>query len=124
LRRRVIIRENALLDIRAGRFNVARAALDKVLAVTPNDPKAHYYYGEIFRLSKKTPEGERQALAQYRKAIELDPELAEAHRAIGLLYYKKGDKEKAKKAFRRYLELKPKAKDRDQIKDYIVELGG
>ena len=122
LRRRVIIRENALLDIRAGRFNVARAALDKVLAITPNDAKAHYYYGEIYRLSKKTAEGEGKALAKYRKAIELDPELGEAYRAMGFLYYKRGNKEEAKKAFRRYLELEPKAKDRNQIKDYIVEL--
>jgi predicted Zn-dependent protease len=122
LRRRVIIRENALADLRAGRFNVARAALDKVLAFTPNDPIAHYYYGEIHRLSDKSSEGEKRALARYRKAVKLDPQLAAPYRAIGLLHYKKGNKEEAKKAFRRYLELEPKAKDRNRIKDYIVEL--
>ncbi|MBI2881211.1 MAG: M48 family metalloprotease [Candidatus Tectomicrobia bacterium] len=124
LRRRVIIRENALLDIRAGRFNVARAALDKVLAVTPNDARAHYYYGEIHRLSEKTPRGEEEALGRYRRAVDLDPELAEAYRSMGLLYYKRGDRENAKAALRRYLDLNPKAADRQQIKDYIVELGG
>ena len=95
-----------------------------VLAFTPNDPKAHYYYGEIHRLSDKSSEGRKQALARYRKAVDLDPELAEPYRAMGLLYYKSGNKEEAKRAFRRYIELDPKAKDRNQIKDYIVELGG
>ncbi|MFQ5912417.1 MAG: M48 family metalloprotease [Nitrospinota bacterium] len=122
LRRRVIIRENALMDIRAGRFNVARAALEKVLAITPNDAKAHYYYGEIYRLSEKTPEGEEKALARYLEAIELDPELSEVYRAMGFLHYKRGERENAKRAFRRYLDLNPDAKDRNQIKDYIVEL--
>ena len=55
--------------------------------------------------------------------MKLDPKLAEPYRAMGLLYYKRGKKEEAKKAFRRYLDLEPKAKDRNRIKDYIIELG-
>ena len=124
LRRRVIVRENAQLDIKAGRFNVARAALDKVLAITPNDAKAHYYYGEIHRLSDGSGQGQQKAIESYEKAVSYDPELADAYKGLGLLHYKQRNREKAKEAFRKYLELQPRAKDRQRIKDYIVELGG
>src|SRR5213592_1028156 len=38
LRMRTVVRENALLDIRAGRFKLAQAQLDRVAAITPKDP--------------------------------------------------------------------------------------
>lgn len=123
LRRRVIVRENARLDIKAGRYNVARAALDKVLAITPNDPRAHYYHGEIHRLSDGSEQGRQKAIESYEKAVSYDPELAGAYKGLGLLHYKQKNREKAKEAFRKYLELRPKAEDRQQIKDYLVELG-
>ena len=105
-------------------YHFSKAALDKVLAITPNDPKAHYYFGEIHRLSDKSDAGQLKAIVRYERAVELDPDLAEAYKGMGLLYSKQGNQEKAKAAFRRYLELRPKAKDRQQIKDYIVELSG
>ena len=44
---------------------------------------------------------------------------------MGLAAYKMEDKEKALEAFQRYLRLaKEKAEDRDQVNEYIVELGG
>ena len=124
LRRRVIVRENAYADIRAGRFNVARSALDKVLAITPNDPKSHYYYGMFYKLSEKTRECEEKALRRFEKALELDSSLFLVYREMGLLYIKRGEKKKARQAFLQYLKRAPTAKDRDQIKDYLVELGG
>ncbi|MBI4562140.1 MAG: M48 family metallopeptidase, partial [Candidatus Rokubacteria bacterium] len=50
LRLRTVVRENALLELRAGRFNLARAQLDRVLALTPRDPTAQLYYGDLYRL--------------------------------------------------------------------------
>lgn len=124
LRRRVIVRENAYVDIKAGRFNIARTALDKVLAITPNDPKLHYYYGMLYRLSEKTRAGEEKALRGFKKSIELDSSLPVVYREMGLLYSKRGEKRKARQAFLQYLKLAPTAKDRNQIKEYLVELGG
>ncbi|MEK7879169.1 MAG: M48 family metalloprotease, partial [candidate division NC10 bacterium] len=53
LRMRTLIRENAALDIRAGRFKLAQAQLDRVLALTPKDPTAHLYYGDLHRLQSQ-----------------------------------------------------------------------
>lgn len=121
-RTRVIVRENAYLDIQGGRFNLARRALDRVLSQTPTDPTAHFYYGELHRLSDKTPKGEELALTRYQRAVEYDPQYAPAYRAMGFIYYKQKKREEARAAFERYLSLEPNAKDRAQIREYLLEL--
>ena len=77
LRMRSVVRDNAYEDIRAGRFTVARRQLDRVLAVTPNDPVAHLYYGDLHRLqSQRDRDAEQKresaalALASYARAVE------------------------------------------------------
>jgi predicted Zn-dependent protease len=129
LRMRSVVRENASEDIRAGRFEVARRQLDRVLAVTPRDPVAHLYYGDLHRLqSQRAGDVARRtrlaalALAAYEKAAELDPALAEPHRQLGFLYYQQKDNVRAREAFERYLTLKPDASDAGRIRDYLVEL--
>jgi predicted Zn-dependent protease len=129
LRMRSVVRDNASEDIRAGRFTVAQRQLDRVLAVTPGDPVAHLYYGDLHRLqsqrardlTQKTRSAEL-ALASYGKAAELDPTLAEPHRQLGFLYYQQRQNERAREAFARYLALKPDAPDARRIKEYLVEL--
>jgi len=129
LRMRPVVRDNAYEDIRAGRFAVARRQLDRVLAVTPNDPLAHVYYGDLHRLQSqraRDAEQKRQsaalALASYARAVELDPALPEPHRQLGFLYYQQKDGVRAREAFERYLALKPDAADARRIKEYLVEL--
>jgi predicted Zn-dependent protease len=129
LRMRSVVRENAYEDIRAGRFAVARRQLDRVLAVTPRDPVAHLYYGDLHRLqSQRAREAADKtqsaalALAAYEKAAELDPGLPEPHRQLGFLYYQQKDNARARDAFRTYLALKPDAPDASRIKEYLVEL--
>jgi len=129
LRMRSVVRENALEDIRAGRFPVAQRQLDRVLAITPKDPIAHTYYGDLHRLqaqrareAAKKDEHARLALASYEKAVELDATAPEPHRQLGFLYYQQKDTAKAKAAFEKYLALKPNASDAKRIKEYLVEL--
>lgn len=129
LRMRSVVRENAAEDIRAGRFAVAQRQLDRVLAVTPEDPLAHVYQGDLHRLqSQWAPDaGPRNqaaalALASYEKAVELDPALPEPHRQLGFLYYQQKQTARARDAFRKYLDLKPDAADARRIKEYLVEL--
>jgi predicted Zn-dependent protease len=129
LRMRPVVRENAYEDIRAGRFALAQGQLDRVLAITPRDPVAHTYYGDLHRLkaqrtrdaAEKT-RSQTAALASYEKAVELDPTLPEPHRQLGFLYYQQKDTARAREAFRRYLELKPDGDDARRIKEYLVEL--
>jgi predicted Zn-dependent protease len=129
LRMRTVVRENAYEDIRAGRFAVAQRQLDRVLAVTPRDPVAHLYYGDLHRLQSQRARETAQkaqsaalALASYEKAAELDPALPEPYRQLGFLYYQQKQNARAREAFRKYLALKPDASDARRIKEYLVEL--
>lgn len=129
LRMRSVVRDNALEDIRAGRFDLAQRQLDRVLAITPGDAIAHTYYGDLHRLKAqrardvaRRDEHARLALASYQTAIDLDPTAPEPHRQLGFLYYQQKDTAKAKAAFERYLSLEPAAADARRVKDYLAEL--
>ena len=129
LRTRRVVRENAALDIRAGRFELARRQLDRVLALAPEDPVAHLYYGDLYRLEAQRPnpiEDKERLLAQAREAYEraamLDPAYPDPFRQLGFLYYQREDNGKAIEAFRKYLALKPDGPDARRIKEYVVEL--
>jgi predicted Zn-dependent protease len=131
LRLRTVVRENAALDIRAGRFKLAQAQLDRVLALTPKDPMAHLYYGDLHRLqaqrSKSIPDKEaqvREAIARYEQAAALDRTFAEPFRQLGFLYYQQREPGRAREAFEKYLALRPDAPDAARIKEYLLELDG
>ncbi len=121
-RTRALVRENAILDLEAGRFGTAKAALERVIALAPTDAKAYYYLGELYRKQRKDPAGVEHAIAAYQKAVEHDPSYAEPQRSLGLLYYTSGKKAEARQAFERYLQLKPNAEDRQQVREYLLEL--
>lgn len=129
LRMRTVVRDNAQLDIRAGRFDTAQKQLDRVLGITPKDPLAHLYYGDLYRLRAQRARATtdkadfaKKALGSYERSSELDPTLPDPHRQLGFLYYQQKDNGRAKDAFQRYLALKPDAPDARRIKEYIVEL--
>jgi beta-barrel assembly-enhancing protease len=121
-RTRPLVRDNAILDIEAGRYGTAKAALGRVLAVVPTDAKAHFYLGELYRKQRKDPADVEHAITAYRNAAEHDPSYPEPQRSLGLLYYTRGQKAEARQAFERYLELKPHADDRAQVREYLLEL--
>ena len=129
LRTRLALRENAALDVRAGRFGLGRSQLDRVLALTPADPVAHLYYGDLYRLeAQRAPRPEdrprliQQAREAYERAIALDPAFADPLRQLGYLYYQARDNVRAREAFERYLALKPDASDARRVKEYLIEL--
>ena len=126
---RVVVRDNALLDIHAGRFKLARAQLDRVLAQAPTDPVTHLCYGDLYRLQSQrarhledAPPLLARAREEYERAAALDPAYADPFRQLGLLYYQARDSGKAGEAFRRYLALRPGAPDAARIREYLVEL--
>ena len=128
-RTRSVVRENAALDIRAGRFGLAKAQLDRVLPLAPKDPATHLYYGDLYRLQAQRaknpadiPTLVAQALQAYDRAASLDPTYPDPFRQMGFLYFQSKQTEKSTEAFRRYLALKPDAPDARRIKEYLVEL--
>jgi predicted Zn-dependent protease len=130
VRMRPVVRENARLDIQAGRFKLAEAQLDRVLATTPGDPVAQLYYGDLYRLQSQRArdvadgaDKAQRALERYERAAQLDPTFPDPFRQLGFLYYQQKETARAKAAFQQYLALRPDAPDAARIKEYLVELG-
>jgi len=57
-----------------------------------------------------------QAMDAYLKALELNPELAEAVREMGFLRIRAGDKDAAVRYLEKYLELRPDAPDAARVR--------
>jgi tetratricopeptide (TPR) repeat protein len=124
-----VVRENARLDIQAGRFALAADQLDRVLAAAPPDPVAHLYYGDLYRLRSQRAQSAaeaadwtRQAIDHYETAARLDPAYADPFRQLGLLYYQQRELAQAVAAFRNYVALKPDAVDAGRVEEYLAEL--
>jgi len=122
-------RDNALLDVQAGRFKQAQAQLDRVLALTPGDPVAHLHAGDLHRIEAQRatrPEDRAASLDRARRAYEraaaLDPASADPYHRLGLLHYQERDTAGARAAFTRYLAIAPDAPDARRIKEYLLEL--
>lgn len=75
--------------------------------------------GHVLLRQRKTDE----AIASYKKALELEPSLAKAERGLGIAFAAKGDKKEAVSRYRRYLQLDPSAPDADDVKKIIEKFG-
>ncbi len=129
LRTRALVRDNAHEDVRMGRFALAQRQLDRVLALTPDDPIAHVYYGDLHRLKSQRAKSlddqkveAQRARERYERAAQLDPTLADPWRQLGFLYYQQKDRDRARSAFAKYLALKADALDAQRIREYLLEL--
>ena len=112
--------DNALLDIRQGRFEAARRSVAKYLQIKPNDTRAYFLLGEIYR-QRGQAEDALNAIKFYNRAIFLDPTYAEPHKAIGLIHYKKGQRTLAKRFFESCLQLSPDSPDKAYIQAYLKQ---
>jgi predicted Zn-dependent protease len=124
-----LVRENARLEMQAGRFRAARAQLDRVIAGDPSDARAHLYEGDLHRLRAQRARSvadrddlARMALTAYQRCEEVDPSVAEVSRQIGLLYYQQGRLDQARAAFERYLARRPDAPDAARVAEYVLTL--
>lgn len=115
-----LLLDNAELDLKRGNFASAERAAEKYLAWKPTDSRAYFLLGEIFRENGET-DAEKQALVNYQKATALRKDYPEPYRAMGMIAYKKGEKQEARKNLERYLSLQPDARDKDYIRQYISE---
>ncbi len=120
-RTRVLVFDNALLDLHAGRFLQAQRGLGKFLSLNPEDAPAHYYLAETYR-RQNDPNLQPEVVRLYEGAIALDPAYADPHRGLGNLYYQHGQAAQAATAFARYLQLAPTAPDRGYIQALLEEV--
>lgn len=116
-----LLLDNALLDLSMGRFAFAEEAIAKFLKYKPQSANGRYYLGEVFRQRGEERDQEK-AQKDYQEALQHDPSYPEPYKGLGLIYYKLGEKEKAKSQFERYLSLAPEAKDKDYIQQYLKDM--
>ena len=108
-------------DLAAYRYKQIILVLSKPEIRREYPPEASYYLGEAYRL--RNEEGDlATAEREFNSVIETTPGFAPAHRALGLLAYKRGDKTRARILLNRYLELAPTAEDRGHIEFYLAAL--
>jgi predicted Zn-dependent protease len=122
-------RENALEEIRVGRFVLARRQLDQVLAAAPGDATAHLYDGDLHRLQAQRATSAEQreaglaaALGAYGRARTLAPERADVYRQLALLHYQRRDAAGARAAFEAYLRLTGDAGEARRVAEYVRAL--
>lgn len=126
---RPVIRDDARLNIEAGRLQLAQQQLSLALTMMPEDPETHYLFARLL-----TAEAERSADPEDRiglmeearaalfETLRLEPDHAAAHREIALIAYEQERWEEACAGFRRFCELQPDSDERDRILDDLLEL--
>ena len=108
----------------------------KMLEQTPENLEVYYHLGEAHRLAASYPKqravemlstadiqrGLRLAAKAYTQALQHNPQYAEPHRGLGLLYQQQGLRDLARGELETYLQLKPEAEDRRIINRHLAEL--
>ena len=103
--------------VQAGDLNAAEDALSRAEAAGFVSANHYFSIGAGFYRNKAYGDAERTL----RRALELDPQLADAERSLGATLEQLGRSDEARAHLRRYLELKPDAKDRSKI---LEQIGG
>ena len=70
----------------------------------------------------KSPDDLMVAAQEFRKAVEIAPEMADAWYNLGAVEAKLNHHTEAINAYQKYLQLRPKAEDAQKVQDEIVKL--
>ncbi|MCE5246942.1 MAG: tetratricopeptide repeat protein [Candidatus Polarisedimenticolia bacterium] len=103
-----------------GQEDKAIEILQKMEQVAKPDAKAWFNIGANFSNADKLDRAEQA----YRKALELDPNLAEANREMGYIALRKGDNATAVALLENYLGARPNADDAPAMKILIDKAKG
>lgn len=112
-----------LLDDEVDRrqFAQTEVLLERLMTSGKGLGTVYFFQGELYRLRGENDDLQK-AIASYEGALQFEDAPPETKRALGLVFYKSGEKEKARLAYERYLEQEPDAHDREMIQMYLNEL--
>lgn len=98
-----IVVANALFD--SGNFDEAEGYYARALEINPKDLNARTDLGTTF-VERSSPDYGR-AIAEFDKALEIDPKHEPSLYYLGIAYFRKGDADSAKKALARLEAANP-----------------
>lgn len=107
---------NAQSALEAGRWTVAAESIRRYLTVRPDDARALYLRGKARSRIEQDSDG---ALVDYQEAIDLDRSFAPAYQAIGIIHFKAGRLQLARRYLETSLALAPQARDNAFIEGYL-----
>lgn len=113
---------NARLDLKELQFSRMRDALDRYLAVHPDDAEAHFLMGESYRSEKPLGPDFAASQAAYRAALKQDSGYSPAYKELGMTHRIQHHDDQARVAFEKYLELASDAPDAGIIRGYLEGL--
>lgn len=113
-----ILLANARKAIQTGDLNQADADVSRYLVLNPMDANAFFLKGKILNERPGNP-NPVESIAYFEKAIELDPGLSSAHKALGVFHFKAGRYAKAKPYFETLINLAPQDASIEYIKGYL-----
>lgn len=93
--------------LQRGRREDAHVQLDAVLTAQPDNPRALVLSSTLLLEQRKLDE----ALAAAEASVDADPEYAQGHLTLGVVYQERGAHPEAVAAYQRFLELSPDAKE-------------
>jgi len=102
-------------------FHQIEALLKKAVALDPNYPEAHLQIGNLYSAQNKY----KDAIPEYVRARELNPDLADAYYRLGQAYVRTGEKELAQQQFQVYQGIRQKHladldKQRADIQQFVL----
>lgn len=113
--------DNALMDLSVGRFLTAEKGLKKALETDPSSARLHATLGEVYRQRNEDSDAEK-AEVEFLYAIRNDPDYPPAYKGLGLVYYRGGQREKAKERFAQFLKVSNDSSEKRYVEGYLKQL--
>jgi tetratricopeptide (TPR) repeat protein len=107
---------SALIDANTENVAEAQKAIDKAMALNPNDPFAQSLAGKIAYLGKDYP----LALQHLNAALKIWPDMVEAHETRSATYRALGEKEKSVDDLKEVLRIKQQMPTADQSPPFPI----
>jgi outer membrane lipoprotein SlyB len=104
-------RDNGVIALDYDLYDMARADLDDAVKLRSNDPRAHYYLGQVLVATGRTQEEKQAAMQEFLQAVQFDAErgaYAEPHLEEALFNLSQSDpslQEQARKELKTYVAL-------------------
>jgi tetratricopeptide (TPR) repeat protein len=93
----------AQLDMNQSKIDKALQEIDRAKQLAPKSPQVHFAYGRAYTKMHRNAD----AIASYRRTIELDPDFWQAHSELGVQLADEGNTDESRKEFEQVIRLKP-----------------